>query len=159
MFSGNRMCRLGQPGPLPTEGAGRGEGNTAPLKWEGIPDRKSGSDLRRKNGHRDGRINSYPPQNLATTITNLEGWTVCLCVEFVYIQACVHIYSEKSPQQATPSKSFSFGRFLPHTHLEKILTRSWLLIIISALKKTSLGNFNPVLPSRSHSKQIMPCPI
>ena len=88
---------------LPTEGAGLGEEDTAPLKWEEISNRKSGSDLREKNGTWHGRVNSYSPQSLTTKITSLEGSKVCLCVGFVNIQLCVHTHSDKSLQQATPS--------------------------------------------------------
>lgn len=88
---------------LPTDGAGLGEENTASLKWEEISNRKSGSDLRKKNGTLHGRVNSCSPQSLTTKITSLEGRKVCLCVGFVNIQLCVHTHSDKSLQQATPS--------------------------------------------------------
>ena len=87
---------------LPTKDAGLGE-DTAPLKWEEISNQKSGFDLRKKNGTWHGRVNSYSPQSLPTKIHSLEGRKVCLCVGFLCIQLCVHVHSEKSLQQATPS--------------------------------------------------------
>ena len=140
---------------LATEGAGLGEEDAAPLKWEEISNRKSGSDLRKKNGTWQGTVNSYSPQILTTKITSLEGRKVLnLCTSSC---VCTFTVTGVYSRPLHPSffhlrdSSFSLTGF---KKLEKTLVRPLLLIVVLALlcvcvcvlalkktSKTSLGNF------------------
>lgn len=104
MSSGDRICRLAPPESFGHSKCWQKERRywSAPLSRRGSPYRKSGPDLRGRNEHWDGRINSYPPQSLTTKITRSEGRHVCLYVVFVYAGVCTHLQWEKSTASSSP---------------------------------------------------------